>query len=143
MVRNLKLPSTADFFLDYTKDEAGRGGDIFSTRYELFVFGASYGRHHRLLLDYDLDKFITSTGKVKDPIQFSYFRTHGYEMPLMVILFSHFGGDIEKFKDEKECKKVLEAYAELGLEKFADDLKENHQHTSAIEIATFYTDTYL
>lgn len=133
MVKNLRLPAAADFLLEWTDNK-----EMFNTYYELFVFGASYGRKFRVLDGVDIDNLIIQHGKIKDPISFSYFQTEDYDDPLAIILFSHFGGDLVKFKDVGLCKQVLEAYAQKGLEKFHDDLSEQFMNTDPEAISDYY-----
>ena len=139
MVKNLRLPASADEMLKFTNSN----DSLFKTYYELFVFGASYGRHYRVLDNININKLVIKTGQIKDPISFSFFRTEGYDEPLAIILFSHFEGDLKRFKDEKECKQVLEAYAQQGLEKFVDDIKEKYMNTTAVDVANFYHEVVL
>ena len=141
MVKNLQLSDAADPFLDYTKDDRRhvKKSLIFERRADLFVFGAAYGRYYRLYEDIE----IIPTGMVKEPIRFHIFEQTNSDIPLALIAYGHFQGDLEKFKDPDLCRKVLERYAHFGLEKFYNEIKKGENFTDAYQITDYYTSEIL
>ena len=135
MVKNLRLSICADPFLDYTVDQDKKvvKEKIFERRADLFVFGACYGKRFG---NFDENVNVT-TGKVKDPIRFHIFQDNGLDAPLAIIAYVHFGGDMEKFKNENECRKVLEIYSHIGLEMFYKEIQK-HKASSAEAITNVY-----